>query len=213
MTIRLVLADQYPILLDGLESLFRQEPDIQVLSRCTTAEQTIQAVRRCHPDVLLLDLEMPGPGGLAIARQIKDEGLSSRVILLTRALREDDLLETIRVGVSGIALKEMAPHLFVECVRTVFRGEQWLEKSAFGRALEKLLRREAGAREVAKILTAREIEIVRMVGEGLQNKEIGAKLFISEGTVKSHLHSIFEKLRVRGRQELIRYAKDKELIH
>jgi DNA-binding NarL/FixJ family response regulator len=199
-------------MLDGLESLFRQEPDFKVLARCTTPEQTLQAVRQHRPDVLFLDLEMPGQGGLAIARQVKTEKLSSHIVLLTRALDENDLLEAIRLGVSGIVLKEMAPHLFVQCVRKVSCGEQWLEKQSFGRALEKLLRREAGAREIAKLLTPREIEIVRMVAEDLRNKEIGAKLFISEGTVKSHLHSIFEKLRVSGRQELIRYAKDKELI-
>jgi DNA-binding NarL/FixJ family response regulator len=212
MGIRLVLADHHPIILDGLENLFQQEPDFKVLARCTTAEQTLQAVRQHNPDVLFLDLEMPARGGLAIARQIADEKLPAHIVLVTRALREDDLLEAVRLGVSGIVLEEMAPHLFVQCARKVSCGEQWLEMKSFGRALEKLLRREAAARAIAKILTPREIEIVRMVAAGLRNKEIATRLFISEGTVKSHLHSIFEKLRVSGRQELIGYAKDNDLV-
>jgi DNA-binding NarL/FixJ family response regulator len=143
---------------------------------------------------------------------MNDEKLPTRVILLTTTLDEDTLLEAVRLGVSGMVLKEMAPHLFVQCVRKVHAGEQWLEKRSFMRALERLLQREAGAREVAGILTPREIEIVRMVIGALRNKEIAEKLFISESTVKTHLHNIYEKLRINNRRELTRYAQDKGLI-
>ena len=111
-----------------------------------------------------------------------------------------------------MVLKEMAPHLLVQCVRKVHAGEQWLEKRSVSLALETLLRREAASREVAKVVTARELEIVRMVASGLRNKEIAERLFISEGTIKMHLHNIYGKLGVDGRLQLARYAKEKGLV-
>ncbi len=212
MAIRLVLADDHPLILDGLENLFRQEPDFAVVARCVTDTETLEAVRHHRPDILILDIRMPRIGGLAVLKGLKDERLSTRVVLLTAALDEDEVLEALRFGVSCFVLKEMAPQMIVQCVRKVHGGEQWLEKQSYSRALEKLLRREAGEREVAGILTPREIEIVRMVATGLRNKEIAEKLFIGEGTVKIHLHNIFEKLRVSGRRELTLYAQSKGLI-
>jgi DNA-binding NarL/FixJ family response regulator len=212
LTISLVLADDHPIVLDGLESLFGHEPDLKVLARCLNAADTLRAVREHQPDVLILDLKMPRPGGLAVLREITKEHLSTRVVLLTDTLHEEELIEAIRLGVSGVVLKEMAPRLFVECVRKVYAGERWVEKRSFGHALETLLRREAGLREITGALTPREIEIVRQVAADLPNKGIAERLFISEGTVKSHLHNIYEKLRINNRRDLTRYAQDKGLI-
>jgi DNA-binding NarL/FixJ family response regulator len=212
MAISLVLADDHPIVLDGLENLFRQEADFTVLGRCVNGEEALRAVREYRPDVLILDIRMFKMDGLAVLREMKKEGLSTRVVLLTAALDEDQVVEAIRLGVSGVVLKEMAPQLLVQCVRKVHAGEQWLERQSFGRAMERMLRREAGAREIAGILTPREIEIVRMVATGLRNKLIAEKLFISEGTVKIHLHNIYEKLQVSDRLELARYARDKGLV-
>src|SRR3990172_2775655 len=106
----------------------------------------------------------------------------------------------------------MASQLLVQCVRKVHAGEEWLERRSVSLALEKLIRREAGAREVAGLLTPREIEIVRMVASGLRNKEIGARLSVSEGTVKVHLHHIYEKLGVDGRVALTLYAQSQALV-
>jgi len=212
LTISLVLADDHPIVLDGLESLFGQEPDLKVLARCQNAEDTLRAVREHQPDVLILDLNMPRPGGLAILRKVTKEHCSTRVVLLTDALDEEDLIEAIRLGVWGIVLKEMPPRLFVECVRKVHAGERWVEKRSFGHALETLLRHEAGLREMSGALTSREIEIVRQLAADLPNKEIAEHLFISEGTVKTHLHNIYEKLRINNRRELTRFALAKGLI-
>lgn len=212
MPITLVLADDHPLVLDGLEQLFRQEQDFQVLARCVNGEETLQAVRRYQPDVLILDIRMPGKDGLAVLQEMNKEKLPTRVVILTAALDEDDVLEAIRLGVRGVVLKEMAPQLLVRCTRKVHAGEQWLEKRSVALALEKMLRREAGTRQLAKVLTPREIEIVRMVAAGLRNKEIAEKLFISEGTVKIHLHNIYEKLSVKSRLELVRYAQDKGLV-
>lgn len=212
MPISLVLADDHPIILDGLEMLFRQEQDFQVLARCVNGEEAIQALRHHRPDILVLDIRMPGKDGLAVLRETKNDRLPTRTVLLTMGLDEDDLLEAIRLGVRGVVLKEMAPQMLVQCVRKVHAGEQWLETRSVSRALEKMLWREAGERQVAGILTPRELEIVRMVAAGLRNKEIADSLFISEGTVKIHLHHIYEKLNLAGRLELVLYAQDKGLV-
>lgn len=208
MPISLVLADDHPLVLDGLEGLFGQEPDFRVLARCTDGEQALQAVHDLAPDVLVLDIRMPKMDGIALLRAMRGEGLKTRVVLLTAALDDDDLIDAIRLGVKGIVLKEMAPELLVKCVRTVAAGGQWLEKHSVGQALEKHLAREAEERRLAELLTPREIEIVRLVAQGHRNKEIAWRLSISEGTVKLHVHHIYEKLGVNSRVELAAYARD-----
>jgi DNA-binding NarL/FixJ family response regulator len=212
MAIGLVLADDHPIILDGLEQLFHLEQDFKVLARCTNGEEALRAVRKHRPDVLVLDIRMPGTGGLAVVREMKKEKLPTHIVLLTGALDEHEAMEAIRLGVRGVVLKEMAPKLLVQCIRKVHTGEQWVERRSFGRALETMMRREAGARQIAGVLTPREMEIVRLVASGLHNKEIAAKLAISEGTVKVHLHHIYEKLNVGGRLELTLYAQGKGLV-
>ena len=212
MSIRLVVADNHPLILDGLENLSRLEEDFQIVARCTDSTEAMQAVRRHLPDVVILDIRMPGKDGLTIAREIHAEKLPTRVVLFTAELNEDQLLETVRAGVHGIVLKEMEPRFLVQCVRKVHAGEQWLERRSARLTLEKLLRREAEARAIAALLTPREVNIVRMVAQGIRNKEIADKLFISEGTVKVHLHNIYEKLPVDGRLALLRYAQEKGLV-
>jgi two-component system, NarL family, nitrate/nitrite response regulator NarL len=212
MPIRLVLADDHPLVLAGLENLFLLEQDLQVLASCSDGEQALRAVRELRPDVLVLDLRMPGKDGLAVLRAMWDERLTTRVVILTAALDEDEVLEAIRLGARGMVLKEMAPRLLVDCVRKVHAGEEWLEKHSVTRALEKTLKREAGRQEVSAVLTPREMELVRLVAGGLRNKQIAQRLFISEGTVKVHLHSIYEKLHVGGRLALMLYAQEKGLV-
>lgn len=212
MPIRLVVADDHPLILDGVENLFRLEEDFQLMARCTDGIETLKAVRRHRPDVVSLDIRMPGKDGLTIAREMQAEKLPTRVVLLTAELDEDQMLEAVRAGVRGIVLKEIAPQLLVQCVRKVHAGEQWLDRRSTMVNLEKMLQREAVAREIAALITPREIGILRMTAQGLKNKEISARLFISEGTVKVHLHNISEKLQVKGRLALLRFAQDKGLV-
>ena len=212
MSIRLVLADDHPIVLDGLETLFRLEPDFEVAARCISGEETVVAVRRHRPDVLVLDIHMPRKDGLAVLRDLQHDKLPTKVVLLAAVLEEDEVLEAMRLGVRGMVLKELAPQMVVQCVRKVHAGEQWLEKHAVSRVVDSLLRREAGEREAANVLTPREIEMVGMVARGLRNKEMSKRLAISEGTVKIHLHHIYRKLKVENRVELILYAQSKRLV-
>jgi DNA-binding NarL/FixJ family response regulator len=212
MPIRLVLADDHPLILDGLNNLFLLETDFEVVASCTDGVEALHAVRLHQPDVVVLDIRMPGMSGLEAARKIRQEKLPSRLVLLTASLNDEDMFEALNLGVNGIVLKEMAPQLLVQCIRKVHAGEQWLERRSAKQALNKMLHRETGGREAAAQLTPREIDLVRMVAGGLRNKEIADKLFINEGTVKVHLHNIYGKLKVNGRMALLRYAQEKGLV-
>ena len=212
MPVNLVVADDHQIVLEGLVQLFRLEPDFRVLARCTNGEETLDAVRLHRPDVLVLDVRMPGRDGLAILREITREGLPTRVVLLTAALDEEGVVEAIRLGAWGLVLKEMAPQTLVQCVREVHAGERWLDNRSVVRALEKVGRREADVGRLAALVTPRELEIIRMIATGLRNKEIATRLSISEGTVKIHLHNIYEKLDVDGRLALLLYAQEHGLV-
>lgn len=210
--IRVALADDHPIVLDGLEQLFRLESDIAVVARCRNADEALRAVRAQSPDVLVLDLLMPGGGGLDLLRAMGDKDRHTRIILLTAVIDDDQLLEAIRLGAQGVVLKDMAPQLLVEAIREVHAGGQWLEQGLGGRALRRLLSREKRASEAARLLSSREREIVRLVAAGLRNRAIADRLSISEGTVKVHMHNIYEKLDVNGRVELTNYARENGLI-
>ncbi len=212
MPIRLILADDHPFILDALEGLFRTEKEIQVLDRCRDGQETLDAVRRHRPDILVLDIRMPGKDGLAVIREMQKEAIPTRVVLLTAAIDDEEVLEAVRLGVQGVVLKEMAPPLLVQCIRKVHAGEQWLERGILQRAMGKMMRHEAAVKEMSQALSPREIEIVRLICKGLRNREIAKKLFISEGTVKIHLHSIYKKLEVDGRMDLILVCQNKAWI-
>jgi DNA-binding NarL/FixJ family response regulator len=184
--IRIVLADDHRIILEGLEQLFAREADFQVVATATNGEDALTVVRTHKPDVLVLDIQMPRGDGLSVLKQMQ-------------------------AGVSGLVLKESAAVGLVQTVRRVHRGERALEPSLVNRALDRLAQREE-ARKIVEVLSKRESEIVKMVAVGLRNKEIADKLSIGEGTVKSHLHSIYEKLGVHGRVELTMYAYERGIV-
>jgi DNA-binding NarL/FixJ family response regulator len=149
---------------------------------------------------------MPGHDGIWVMEQAVARKLPARIVLLTAHLDEQKLLDAVRLNVAGVVLKEMAPRLLVECVRKVHAGEKWLETQSVARAMDRMVKRETELQRLTRLLTPREMEIVRLVAEGLRNKEIGDRLTITEGTVKIHLHNIYEKLGVTGRPQLILFA-------
>jgi DNA-binding NarL/FixJ family response regulator len=212
MTIRLVLADDHPIVLQGLQQLFERHPDFQVVASCPDGATALAAVLEHQPDVLVMDLRMPGKNGLDVLRLLAAGQSLCRTILLTAIVRDDEVMEAVKLGVRGIVLKESSPEVLVDCVRRVYRGEQWIERETVTRALQRVLNRDGVEREGSESLTPREIEIVRMVAQGLRNKVIAERLSISEGTVKVHLHNVYEKLGVDGRLELVLSAQQKGLI-
>lgn len=211
VSIRLVLADDHPLILQGLDQLFRLESDFEVVARCLGGEEAIEAVRLQRPDILLLDIRMPGVDGLEVLRALRRESPTTRVVVLTAGLDEREVVEAMHLGVRGVVLKSMAPQLLLRCLRRVHAGERWLERHALEEALDRLVERAAGAAQVSQILTQREVEIVRLATAGLRNAEIGEQLSITEGTVKKHLHNIYQKLGVETRVELVRWADGKGL--
>jgi two-component system nitrate/nitrite response regulator NarL len=206
MTIRLVIADDHHIVLDGLVKLFSGEHDFECVASVSNGQQALAAVRQHRPDVLVLDLRMPGKDGLWVLREMHADAMPTRTVVLT-AMDGDELLEAVGLGVRGIVLKEAATKVLVQCIREVYSGGIWLEKSFATQAVNKLLRREAGTRSIAQKLTPREIEVARMIVHGLPNKVIANKLSISEGTAKLHLHHVYEKLNLNGRMALLRYLR------
>src|SRR5439155_1218678 len=154
---------------------------------------------------------LPGLAGLGVVRALKTEPNSPRVVLLTASIEDDEVLEATRLGVAGIVLKDMPPHLLFQCIRKVHVGEGWIEKRAVSRALERMLRREVDGRDMAAVLTRREIQIVRLVGQGLRTRTIAHRLFVAEGTVKTHLHHVYKKLELEGRVALTLFAREKGL--
>lgn len=203
--IHLVIADDHRIILEGLEQLFRRERDFQVVTTCTTGDQAMEAVRRFKPDVAVVDVQMPGGGGLSVLKAVRDENLPTRIVLLTALLDDDQAAEAIDLGVHGIVLKESAAVMLVDCVRRVHAGARVLDQSVVNRAVTRMMERK-DAVALAQTLSPRETVIVKMVAEGLRNKEIATRLSIGEGTVKTHLHTIYRKLGVEGRVELAMYA-------
>jgi DNA-binding NarL/FixJ family response regulator len=210
--IDLVLADDHPIVLAGMENMFRRERDCRVVASCVDGVEALRAIRHHRPSVAVLDLRMPRMDGLGVLRELHKEAGKTRIVLLAATLDDEDLFEAVQLGVRGLILKEMAVALLVQCVREVHAGRQWLEKRSVTQALDTLVRRQAGMREIAKILTVREFDVASAVAGGLRNKEIAAKLRIAEGTVKQHLHGIYEKLKLEGRISLVLRFKEKAVL-
>jgi two-component system, NarL family, nitrate/nitrite response regulator NarL len=210
MSIRLVVADDHPIVLDGLKQVFALEPDFQMVASVRNGDEALEAVRRHRPDIAVLDIRMPGKDGLTVVRELARENLPTRIVILT-AVGQDDVFEAIRLGVRGVVLKEMAPKLLMHCIREVHAGRRWLEKGYATHAVEKLLQNEAGRQDIARALTPRELQVAQMTASGMHNKAIAEKLSITEGTAKLHLHHVYDKLKVDGRVALMQYLQTRGL--
>ena len=210
--ISVVIADDHPIVLAGLESLLGREADIRVVERCSDGVEALRAVAKYKPDVLILDLRMPRADGVAVLQQLHKDRSTTRVVILAAVIDDDALLEAIRLDARGVVLKERAPQHLVDCIRAVYAGRQWYEQRAIAEAMEKLVRKDAAAKEMTSILSRREIDVVRAVALGLRNREIAERLGIAEGTVKLHLHTIYTKLDVDGRTALIVKLGEKAFV-
>ena len=212
MPIRLAIADDHAIVLHGLRRLFEGESEFEVVMCCPNGECALDAVRSGTVDVLVLDIRMPGLSGLDVLRALEAEKLTCPTVLLTAALSDMDAVEGLRLGARGIVLKESSPDTLLECIRHVARGEQWIDSETMSRAVEAIARRESTAGDPARALTARELQIVRLIAQGLRNRAIAERMSISEGTVKIHLHNVYEKLGLDGRLELMLHAQREGLV-
>jgi two-component system nitrate/nitrite response regulator NarL len=206
--IRLVVAGDDALVVACLEELLRREKDFEVIPRWGKEETILFALSAFRPDVLVLDLPPAGGQGLALLRKMKAMKLAARVVLLCAPLPEEQLQEAIGLGVGGVLPKDAAPEVLANCIRGVHVGRQWLGEQRSGLALARTPNSAAAFRNQIRALTPREIEVVRLVCAGLRNKQIASRLEVTEGTVKTHLHRIYEKLTVRGRLELSLYGRN-----
>lgn len=208
MPIRISLADDHPVMLEGLTAVLAQNEDVEIVARDLDGEAALEAIREKAPDVAVLDAVMPGLSGIEVLKTVRQEGLPTRVVLLAGELGSEDLTESIRAGVEGILLKDEASTVLLDCVKSVALGGRWVSVELIGRALDIA----ATGNGNGGGLTPRETEIAAGVAAGLQNKEIAEKLGIADGTVRIHVHNIFKKLGIQNRVELANRIHDRQSV-
>ena len=196
--IQILLADDHPMIRNAIEALLR-DTDYEVAGTTGTGEDTLAEVARLGPDILLLDLQMPGGGGMDIIRTLKAQDSGPKIIVLTAAIDDPSLMEARALGVPGMVLKSSDPAFLIECLDRVRSGGSWIDPELNARIQE--LTETFGERRRTP-LAPRERQLIRFVRQGLRNREIGKKLGVTEGTVKVYLHAVFEKLGVSSRTEL-----------
>ncbi len=211
--IRILIADDHPIFRDGLRKLLDGAEDIQIVGEAASGTEAVQLLAKLKPDVLLLDLRMPDKDGLTVLEEVNFDSLPTRVIVVTAAEDDRDVVRAMRLGARGVVLKQSATDLLIKSIHKVYAGEIWLDSRMTSEVMKAFQKSsEAGPRREKPLLSDREREIVQLVAQGFRNREIGEKLFISEQTVKNHLHNIFDKLGVGDRLELALYALHHRLI-
>lgn len=221
--IRLVIADDHPIVREGLRHVIAVAGDIDLVGEAGDGHEAVELVRSLKPDVLLLDLRMPSMDGLAVIQTLQNLGLKTRVLVFTASEDKNEYVQAMKVGCAGIVLKQTATDLIVKSIRKVHNGEIWLDSHTTAAVMKQFASNVEPALPVTGIpvpttkarerspLSQREREIVALVSQGYKNKEMAEKMFISEQTVKNHLHNIFDKLGVSDRLELALYAIHKGL--
>jgi two-component system, NarL family, nitrate/nitrite response regulator NarL len=214
--IRIVVADDHPIFRDGLCKLLALESDFEVVAQAQDGRQVLEILQQLEPDILLLDLKMPGLDGLTTLQKLQTARNKTRVIVLTASDDKNEFVQAMKLGTSGIVLKQTATELLIKSIRKVHAGEIWLDSYTTAAVIRQFVAAEeapppppmasAPRDRERSPLSQREREIVALVAQGFKNKEMAEKMFISEQTVKNHLHNIFDKLGVSDRLELALYA-------
>src|SRR6202171_3648131 len=209
--VRIVIADDHPIVRDGLKKLLLLEDDFEIVGEAGDGREVLSKVQEVDPDVLLLDLRMPNLDGLAALQALQQTNKRTRVIILTASEDKNEFVQALKLGCSGIVLKQTAPELIVKSIRKVHGGEIWLDSHTTAAVMRQFaapgeIGSGSGKSRERSPLSQREREIVQLVAQGYKNKEMAEKMFISEQTVKNHLHNIFDKLGVSDRLELALYA-------
>jgi two-component system, NarL family, nitrate/nitrite response regulator NarL len=211
--VRILVADDHAIFRDGLRKLLEVADDVQIIGEASNGVECVKMLTKLKPDILLLDLRMPEKDGLGVLEEVNFDTLPTRVIVLTAAEDDRDVVRAMRLGARGVVLKQSASDLLLKSIRKVSDGEIWLDNRMTAEVIDAFKKSsESGQRREKPLLSDREKEIVQLVAQGFRNREIGEKLFISEQTVKNHLHNIFDKLGVSDRLELALYAIHHRLI-
>jgi len=211
--IRILLADDHPLIREGLRRILEMDPQIEVVGEVGDGQGAINKTRILDPDVVLMDLKMPGTDGVEASRVIRREFPEIRIIILTVA-DDDDMLEVIRAGASGYLLKDVEPGELLKAIHTVYEGRPAFHPIVTSRLLGEYNRLSMPVRKDDEIsmLTEREKEVLGLIAQGESNKNIAHKLFISEKTVKNHITSIFRKLKVEDRTQAAIFAIKKRMV-
>jgi two-component system response regulator NreC len=211
--IRLLLVDDHEIVRAGLRMLFMAEDDLEIVGEVGSAEEALHAVRKVEPDVVLMDVALPGMSGIEATRRIKEANPHVAVLALTMHEDEQYFFEMLNAGASGYMPKRAAPDDLVSAIRVVSRGEVYLYPTLAKLLVKDFLERtDSGPERVTDILTPREREVLTYIAEGHTNREIAEALIISHKTVDRHRENIMRKLNLHSRVELVKYAIEKGLI-
>jgi DNA-binding NarL/FixJ family response regulator len=215
VTITVAIADDQALVRSGFRLIVEAREDLEIVGEAENGEQAVALVEGLEPDVLLLDVRMPVMDGIEATRRIVASGRRTRILVLTTFDLDDYVYGAIRAGASGFLLKDVRPVELVDAIRVVAGGNALLGPTAVNTLLERFQppqHRSAGDGDALAALTAREVEILRLVAGGLSNAEIAAKLVVSETTVKSHVSSLLRKLGVRDRVQAVIAAYDAGLV-
>jgi two-component system nitrate/nitrite response regulator NarL len=213
--IRVVVMEDQTIFRDGLSKLLTEQPDLEVVGSTDALATAVEFVRKLRPDIALVGWPASSPNSQKIFAAIHDAKAPTRVIMLVKDDAKEDFAEAVRQGCCGIVPKQTSTDLLLKSIRKVHAGEFWLDRMTTADVIRRLAKKGAagpatgarlGLRENAATLSTRELEIVVLVAQGFKNKEMADRMFISEQTVKNHLHNIFDKLGVSDRLELALYA-------
>jgi NarL family two-component system response regulator LiaR len=208
--IRVLIADDHAVVRQGLRTFLELQDDIEVVADVADGEAALRAAREHEPDVVLMDLVMPGIGGVEAIRGLREARPEARVLVLTSFLDDEKLFPAVRAGAAGYLLKDVEPAELVRAIRTVDDGEALLHPAVAARLMEEFAAAERPAAEEA--LTAREREVLQLIARGLPNKLIARDLEIAEKTVKTHVSSILSKLGLTDRTQAALYAVRRGMV-
>lgn len=206
--INVLIADDHSLLRQGLKQILELEHDIAVIAQASNGNEAVQYAEEFRPDVILMDINMPGLNGLQAIAEIKKKKLSSKIIVLTIHEDREYLFKTLRMGAEGYVLKDAEPAVLIEAIRNVNAGQSYMQPNMTMELVKEFNRvtMHEKERHENNNLTCREIEVLELIAEGMINKEIAGKLYISEKTVKNHVSNIFKKLNVSDRTQAAIYA-------
>mgnify|MGYP000921834673 CR=1 FL=1 len=205
--ITIFLVDDHELIREGIKQLLELEDDIEVVGQAGDGEEAIEKISKYRPDVVLLDINMPQINGIDVLRRLKDLGANSKIIMLTIHKDREYLLEAMKVGADGYVLKDTDAEGLLRAIRTVESGETYIQPSIASLLVENINDVESNENAMkTDSLTKREYEVLTLIAEGLSNKDIANKLYISEKTVKNHVSSILKKLEVNDRIQAAIFA-------
>jgi len=206
---KVLVADDDPLTMAGITALL-DKSNFEVVATVNTGAAVLDMLASARPDLLILDNGMPERSGLDVLRTLRSRGDNRPVVLLTGGLNDELAREAIQLSVNGIVIKATAPRDLLTCLESVVQGRRWLDQDVMQRVMEQAMSPDA-PRDPFEVLSGRERAVASLAKRGLRNKEIADELGLTEGTVKVHLHKVFDKLSIRGRTELILLAQDRGL--